>query len=193
MLRRLYDATMALASGRAAEPVLAGVAFAESSFFPLPPDILLIPMVLAEKTKAWRYATLATVSSVLGGLLGYAIGALVFEQLALPLLELYGYSDKFSRFADLYNEWGVWIVLFAGVTPFPFKVITIASGATGLNIVVFVLASVLARGARFFIVAGLLYWIGQPIRNFIEKRLGLMFAAFMVLLIGGFVAVKYIF
>jgi membrane protein YqaA with SNARE-associated domain len=193
MLRRLYDATMALASGRAAEPVLAGVAFAESSFFPLPPDILLIPMVLADKAKAWRFASLATISSVIGGLLGYVIGAFVFEQLALPLLEFYGYGEKFSRFADLYNDWGVWIVLFAGLTPFPFKVITIASGATGLNIVVFVLASVLARGGRFFIVAALLYWIGQPIRNFIEKRLGLMFAAFMVLLIGGFVAVKYIF
>ncbi|MHA1548735.1 MAG: YqaA family protein [Alphaproteobacteria bacterium] len=192
MLRRLYDGTMALAAGRNAEKALAGVAFAESSFFPIPPDLLLIPMILAERLKAWRFASVATLSSVVGGLFGYLIGAVLFEQLATPILEFYGYSARFTEFAGLYNDWGVWIVLIAGLTPFPYKVITIASGATGLGLPVFIIASILARGGRFFIVAALLYWVGPPIRTFIEKRLGLVFAAFMVLLIGGFVAVKFV-
>lgn len=192
MLRRLYDRTMALAAGPNAERMLAAVAFAESSFFPIPPDILLIPMVLAERAKAWRFALVATVSSVVGGFFGYFIGALLFDQVARPLLDFYGYGPKFEEFAGLYNDWGVWIVLFAGLTPFPYKVITIASGATGLNLVVFAIASVLARGGRFFVVAGLLYWVGPPIRDFIEKRLGLVFTVFMVLLIGGFVVARYV-
>jgi membrane protein YqaA with SNARE-associated domain len=182
---------MALASGRQAEPALAGVAFAESSFFPIPPDILLIPMVLADRAKAWRFALVATVSSVVGGFAGYFIGAFLFNELARPLLDVYGYGAKFEEFAALYNDWGVWIVLFAGLTPFPYKVITIASGATGLNLVVFMIASVLARGGRFFVVAALLYWVGPPVRAFIEKRLGLVFTAFVVLLVGGFVVARY--
>ncbi len=192
MLRRLYDWTMALAAGRHAERALAGVAFAESSFFPLPPDLLLIPMVLSARERAWRYAAIATVSSVIGGFAGYLIGAFLFEQVARPLLDFYGYGAKFDEFARLYNDWGVWIVLFAGVTPFPYKVITIASGVTGLNIVVFMLASVVARGLRFFVVAALLYWVGPPIRTFIEKRLSLVFTAFVVLLLAGFVAARYV-
>ena len=191
MLRRLYDRTMALASGRQAEPALAAVAFAESSFFPIPPDLLLIPMVLAERAKAWRFALVATVSSVVGGFAGYFIGAFLFNEVARPLLDFYGYGAKFDDFAAMYNDWGVWIVLFAGLTPFPYKVITIASGATGLNLAVFMVASILARGGRFFVVAALLYWVGPPIRAFIEKRLGLVFTAFMVLLVGGFVAARY--
>ena len=192
MLRRLYDGTMAMAAGRQAGPALAAVAFAESSFFPIPPDLLLIPMVLAKRTKAWRFAALATASSVVGGLFGYLIGAVLFEQLAEPLLDFYGYGDRFAEFRDLYNDWGVWIVLFAGLTPFPYKVITIASGATGLNLPVFIVAGVIARGGRFFAVAALLYWFGPRVRDFIEKRLGLVFAAFMVLLIGGFLVVRYV-
>jgi membrane protein YqaA with SNARE-associated domain len=191
MLRALYDRTMAMASGPRAEPALGVVAFAESSFFPIPPDILLIPMVLAERAKAWRFALIATVSSVVGGLAGYLIGAFLFEAVARPILDFYGYGARFDAFAEMYNDWGVWIVLFAGVTPFPYKVITIASGATGLNLGVFILASILARGGRFFIVAALLYWVGPPIRAFIEKRLGLVFTAFMVLLVGGFVVARY--
>jgi membrane protein YqaA with SNARE-associated domain len=192
MLRSLYDRTMALAAGPNAERTLAAVAFAESSFFPLPPDILLIPMVLAERARAWRYALIATVSSVIGGFAGYVIGAFLFDQVARPLLDVYGYGAKFDQFAALYNDWGVWIVLFAGLTPFPYKVITIASGATGLNLLVFALASVVARGGRFFVVAGLLYWVGPPVRAFIEKRLGLVFTAFMVLLVGGFVVARFL-
>lgn len=183
---------MALASGRAAEPTLAGVAFAESSFFPIPPDLLLIPMVLAERAKAWRFAIIATVSSVVGGLFGYFIGAFLFEQVARPVIEFYGNAHYFDAFADLYNQWGIWIVLFAGVTPFPYKVVTIASGATGLGLPVFIVTSIIARGGRFLIVTALLYWVGPPIRDFIEKRLGLVFTAFMVLLVGGFVLVRFV-
>jgi membrane protein YqaA with SNARE-associated domain len=192
MLRRLYDWTMALAAGRHAEKALVGVSFAESSFFPIPPDLLLIPMVLAERSKALRYAFVCTVASVVGGIAGYLIGAFLFEQLARPILDLYGYGARFEEFAGWYNEWGAWIVFTAGLTPFPYKVVTIASGATHLDVLVFTLASIASRGLRFFVVAGLLYWIGPPIRAFIEKRLGLVFTAFVVILIGGFVVARYL-
>ena len=148
--------------------------------------------VLAERAKAWFFALVATVGSVLGGVFGYLIGYYLFDAVGQPMLELYGYSEKFQKFADQYNEYGAWIVFFFGVTPFPYKVITIASGATALNIFVFMLASVLSRGLRFFVVAALLYWFGPPIRDFIEKRLGLVFTVFVVLLFGGFVAIKYL-
>lgn len=192
MLRRLYDWTMALAAGRHAEKALVGVSFAESSFFPIPPDLLLIPMVLADRTKALRYAVVCTIASVIGGVAGYLIGAFLFEQIARPLLDLYGYGAKFDVFAGWYNEWGAWIVFAAGLTPFPYKVITIASGATGLDFLVFSIASITSRGIRFFVVAGLLYWIGPPIRSFIERRLGLVFTVFVVVLIGGFVVARYL-
>jgi len=183
---------MALAADRHAEKALAGISFAESSFFPIPPDLLLIPMVLAERRKALRYAAVCTVASVLGGIAGYLIGAFLFEQIARPILDFYGFGEKFDVFAGWYNDWGAWIVFTAGLTPFPYKVITIASGATGLAFPVFVLASIASRGLRFFVEAGLLYWIGPPIRDFIEKRLGLVFTVFVVVLIGGFVAVRYV-
>lgn len=192
MLRRLYDWTMSLAAHRQAPRALAGVSFAESSFFPIPPDILLIPMVIAERHRAWLFATICTVASVLGGLLGWVIGAFLFEQVAQPILQVYGYADKFAEFAARYNEWGAWIVFIAGLTPFPYKVITIASGATGLSLPIFIVASILSRGLRFFAVAGLLYWLGPPIRDFIERRLGLVFTAFVVLLLGGFVVARYV-
>ncbi len=193
MLRRLYDWTMSLAGHRHARWLLAVISFIESSVFPIPPDVLLIPMVLAERARAWLYATIATVSSVAGGMLGYVIGAFLFVSVGQPLLEFYGYGEKFSEFAARYNEWGAWIVFIAGVTPFPYKVITIASGVSGLDFFVFTIASILARGLRFYLVCGLLYWFGEPIRTFIEKYLGLLFTAFVVLLIGGFIAVKYVF
>jgi membrane protein YqaA with SNARE-associated domain len=192
MLRRLYDWTMSLADHPRANEALFGVAFAESSFFPIPPDILLIPMILAQRAKAWFIASIATVASVLGGLAGYGIGYYLYDQLGVPLLSMYGYLEKFQSFAGQYNDYGAWIVFFAGVTPFPYKVITIASGTTGLSLPVFMVASVLARGLRFFMVAALLYYFGPAIRDFIEKRLGLVFTVFMVLLIGGFVAIKYV-
>lgn len=191
MLRSTYDWVMGLAARKDAIWVLAAIAFIESSVFPIPPDVLLIPMVLAARDRAWRYAAVCTIASVLGGMLGYAIGMFLFESAGQPLLEFYGYADKFDDFRGRYNEWGAWIVLIAGLTPFPYKVITIASGVAELDLAVFTIASVLARGLRFFIVAALLWWLGPPVREFIEKRLGLMTIVFCVLLLGGFIAAKY--
>ena len=194
MLRRLYDWTMSLARTRHAERSLAGISFAESSFFPIPPDVLLIPMVLAERAKWLRYALICTIASVLGGLLGYFIGAVLFDTLGRPILEFYGYMEKFEDFQEAFNKWGLLIVLiFGGLTPLPYKVITIASGVTGLSLPVFILSSIAARGTRFFLVAWLLHYFGEPIRTFIEKHLSLLFTLFMALLIGGFVAVRYMF
>lgn len=183
---------MGLAGHPKADRALFGVSFIESSFFPIPPDVMLIPMVLADRSKAWYYATVCTVASVLGALLGYAIGYFLYETIGQPVFEFYGYAEKFAAFKSQYNDWGAWIVLVAGVSPFPYKVITIASGATGLNLVVFIVASVVARGLRFFVVCGLLYWFGPPIRDFIERRLGLVFTVGLVTLFGGFVAIKYL-
>jgi len=180
------------AAGPKAPYVLGSVSFVESSVFPIPPDVLLIPMVIADRVKAWWYAFLCTITSVLGGVLGYAIGALLFDAVAQPILQFYGYADKFDSFAGRYNEWGAWIVFIAGVTPFPFKVITIASGATGLSLPIFIVASIIARGLRFFVVAALLYFLGPPIRAFIERRLGLVFTVFVISLVGGFVVLKYV-
>ncbi len=193
MLRSLYDKTLELAQNRHASSALAVIAFAESSVFPIPPDVLLIPMVLANRAFAWFYASLATISSVVGGIAGYLIGYFLYDAVGQPLLEFYGYSAKFQSFADHYNDYGAWIVFIAGVTPFPYKVITIASGVTKLNFVVFIVASVIARGLRFYLVSALLYWFGLPVREFIEKRLGLMFTLFVILLVGGFVLLKYAF
>ena len=192
MLRALYDWTMNLAASRHADKALAFISFLESSVFPIPPDTLLIPMVLSDRSKAWWYAFVCTVASILGALLGYAIGALLFEAVAQPILNFYGYGDKFRAFAEKYNEWGAWAVLIAGMTPFPFKVITIASGATKLSLVVFILARIAARGIRFFAVAGLIYFFGPPVREFIERRLALVFTLSLAALIGGFVLVKYL-
>ena len=192
MLRRLYDYVIELAGHPKAPWVLSGVSFAESSVFPIPPDAMLIPMVMAERAKAWFFATVCTISSVLGGIAGYAIGYFLFELVGKPILAFYGYEQAFADFAGRYNEYGAWIVFFAGVTPFPYKVITIASGATLLNFWVFMLASVAARGLRFFLVAALLYWFGPPIRAFIERRLGLVTTLFLVSLFAGFIAIKYL-
>jgi len=192
MIRRLYDWTMNAATHERAPVALFWVAFIESSVFPIPPDVMLVPMVLAQRAKAWWFAAIATAGSVIGGVLGYAIGYFVFETIGEPILAFYGMTDAFHEFAARYNEWGAWIVFIAGVTPFPYKVITIASGATQLNLAVFMIASVLARGLRFFLVAGLLYWVGQPIRTFIEQRLGLVTTLFVILLLGGFIAIKYV-
>ncbi len=190
MLRRLYDRMIALAETPYALWVLAAVAFAESSVFPLPPDLLIVPMVIARPERAWRIAGVALAASVLGGLLGYWIGAALFESVGRPVLAFYGMTDTFDTFAARYNAFGPWAVLIGGVTPFPYKVITILSGATHLSLPVFVVASVIARALRFFVIAALLWRFGAPIRDFIERRLGLLLTAGTVLLIGGFAAVK---
>lgn len=192
MIRRLYDWTIALATHRLAIWWLAAVAFVESSVFPIPPDVLMIPMIIAAPRRAFLIAGVATVSSVLGGMFGYWIGAALYDSVGLPVLEFYGKADSFDTFRANYAEWGAWAVLVAGVTPFPYKVITILSGSAGLSLPVFILASVVARGLRFFVVAALLWRFGAPIRDFIERRLGLMFTVAMVLLIGGFAAVRFL-
>jgi membrane protein YqaA with SNARE-associated domain len=192
VIRGLYDWTMKLAEHRNALAALALVAFIESSVFPIPPDILIIPMVLAAREKAWRIALICTVASVLGGIAGYGIGFFLYESIGKALLDFYGYADKFSQFQSYYHEWGAWIVGGAGLTPFPYKVITIASGVADLNLVVFIIASVLSRGLRFFLVAGLLWYFGEPIRVFIEKNLGILATAFFLLLFGGFVLIKFL-
>lgn len=192
MIRALYDWTMRLASTRHAMWALALVAFAESSVFPIPPDILMIPMIIAQPSRAFVIAALCTVSSVAGGLAGYWIGFGLYDTVGRPVLEFYGKEAYFTGFAERYNAWGAWAVLIAGVTPFPYKVITILSGSTGLNLGVFLVASVLARGLRFFLVAALLWKFGAPVRDFIERRLGLMFTLFVLLLLGGFLAVRYL-
>ncbi len=192
MLKSLYDWTLSLAGHRHALWALAAIAFLESSVFPIPPDALMIPMIIARPARAFVIAGVATLASVAGGLAGYAIGFGAFELLGRPVLEFYGKDAYFAAFSARYAEWGAWAVLIAGVTPFPYKVITILSGATGLSLPVFVVASTVARALRFFIVAALLWRFGAPIRAFIERRLGLVFAVFVVLLLGGFYAVRYL-
>lgn len=192
MLRKLYDWVIGLAEHPRALWALAAVAFVESSVFPIPPDVLMIPMIVARPSRAFVIAGVALVASVLGGVLGYMIGAFFFDQIGAPVLAFYGKTAGFDAFAARYNEWGAWAVLIAGVTPFPYKVITIVSGVTHLNFGVFMVASIIARGLRFFIVAALLWKFGAPIRDFIERRLGLMFTLFVVILAAGFYAVKYL-
>lgn len=192
MIRRLYDWTISLAGTRHAMWALAIVAFVESSVFPIPPDVLMIPMILARPRMAFQIAALATVCSVLGGLAGYWIGAQAFDQIGRPVLESLGKVDAMAEFNQRFNDFGFWPVLIAGVTPFPYKVITIMSGWTGLPLGTFIATSILARGLRFFVVAALLWKFGAPIRDFIERRLGLMFALFVLLLLGGFYVVRFL-
>ena len=193
MMRRLYDWMMNLARSDRAPHALFAVSFIESSFFPIPPDVMLIPMVIAQRLKAWWYATIATIGSVIGGAFGYAIGYFAFESIGKPILEFYGKSESFGEFTQWFNEWGVWILIAKGWTPFPYKVLTITAGVTQMPFLEFMLASVVARAMRFYLVAGLLYFFGEPIRDFIEKRLTLVTSVFVVLLVGGFVAVRYLF
>lgn len=193
MLRRLYDWTLSLAAHRHARWALGGVSFAESSFFPIPPDIMLIAMVLADRARAWTLALITTVTSVIGGLAGYAIGLLFFAAIGQPIIAIYGLETEFADLSRRFNEYGAWIVFIAGLTPIPYKLVTITSGATSLDLAVFMTASILARGLRFYVVAALLYWLGPPIRDFVERRLGLVFVLFVIGLAGGFVIVKYLF
>ena len=192
MIQRLYDWTLSKAQSPASEKWLAGISFAESSFFPLPIDLMLIPMILANRLKAWRLATICLIASVLGGIAGYAIGAFFYEVIGRPIIEFYGYQEQFIAVQDSFVEWGILLVLVAGFTPIPFKLITITAGAVSMNPVLFVLTSIPARGARFYLVAALLWKFGAPIKYFIEKRLGLVTSTMMILGIAGFVVIKYI-
>ncbi len=190
LTRRIYDYTLNLAARQNALTWLFIIAFIESSFFPIPPDIMIIPMVLATPKDAYKIAGVATLASVLGGWFGYFIGVYGFELIARPLLEFYGYMQQFGEFENYYHEYGAWIVFGAGLTPFPYKIVTIASGVVRLDMVVFTIASIIARGMRFYFIAWLLKRYGDPMKVFIEKNLNLLSVLFMLLLIGGFAAIK---
>lgn len=191
MLRRLYNWTMSFAARRNARWALAGVSFAESSFFPIPPDVLLIPMVLANRQKAWEFAAICTIASVIGGVFGYAIGAFLYDTVGVWVVNLYNLQDKMETFRRYYTEWGIWIIVLAGFTPIPYKVFTIASGLAAYDLGLFVLLSAIGRGGRFFLIAGLLYYFGEPIRSFIERRLEVLTIGAALAGIGGFVVLRY--
>jgi len=193
MLRRLYDWVIRLAGSPQAIPAMGIVAFAESSFFPIPPDVMLIPMVLANRAKAFTIALVCTVCSVLGGLLGYAIGYYFFETMGAWVVTTYGLQTGLDSFRAGFAEYGTWIILIKGLTPIPYKLVTIASGAAHFDLFTFLWASIVTRGARFFIVAALLWKFGEPIRAFIERRLTLVTWLFLIALVGGFVAFRYLF
>ena len=191
-MKRLYDWAMRMVSGPKAVAALCAVSFVESSFFPIPPDLLLIPMILKNREKAFRFAFYCTLFSVLGGAFGYAIGHFLYDVVGIPILDFYNYRESFEQFCQNYNNYGAWIVFGAGVTPFPYKIITIASGVTGLNFIVFMVASVLARGLRFYLIAWLLWKWGKPMKDFIERNLGWLSIVFFILLIGSFYLIKYL-
>ena len=193
MLRRLYDYIINLASRPRALWVLAAVAFAESSFFPIPPDAMVIPMTLARPDRGWRIATVCTVASVLGGIVGYAIGYFLYETVGMWLVSLYHYENAMEQFQEAYARYGLWIILIKGLTPIPYKLVTITSGFARYDFLVFVLASIATRGARFFLVVALMKRFGAPIRDFIERYLTWVTTAFVVCVAGGFVLVRYAF
>jgi len=182
-----------MAAHHRARWVLAGVSFAESSFFPIPPDAMLIPMSLARPDKAYFYATLCTITSVAGGVLGYFIGAVLYDSIGLWLIQLYGYGNKVEAFRSAYAEWGGWIILIKGVTPIPYKIVTIASGFAGYNLLMFVLLSFVARGMRFFLFAFLLHRYGAQARAIIEERLGFWVTISTIILVIGIIAAVYLF
>ncbi|HEY8335687.1 MAG TPA: YqaA family protein [Tardiphaga sp.] len=187
MLRRIYDWCIDAAHKPYALWLMGAVSFAESSFFPIPPDVMLIPMSLARPERAWLYATLCTVTSVAGGVVGYMIGALLYDSVGHWLIQLYGYGDKVEAFRAGYAEYGAWIILLKGLTPIPFKLVTITSGFANYNIWMFIGLSVIARGGRFFLVAILLNRYGVWIRETIEKRLGMWVALAVGVLLLGFI------
>jgi membrane protein YqaA with SNARE-associated domain len=192
LLDRLYRRAFDLAAGPNALWVLAAAAFAEASFFPLPPDLLLMPMVLARPRRWLLIAAVCTAASVAGGFLGYLIGYVVFDQIGRPLLEFYGAMGRYDALKAGFARWGVWIILVKGLTPIPYKLITIASGVAKFDLVAFGFASLASRGLRFFLVAALLRWFGEPVRAFVERRLMLVTSLFALALVGGFVVLRYL-
>lgn len=193
MLRRLYDWCIAAADKPYATWLLGAVSFVESSFFPIPPDAMLIPMSLARPDKAWFYATVCTATSVAGGVLGYFIGALLYDSVGLWLMQLYGYGNKVEAFREAYAQWGSWIILIKGLTPIPYKIVTIASGFAGFNLLLFVVLSIVARGMRFYAEAFLLNRYGKEARAIIEERLGFWAMIAAVVLVAGIIAALYLF
>jgi membrane protein YqaA with SNARE-associated domain len=192
LLRRLYDWCLDAAHKPHALWTMSAVAFAESSFFPIPPDVMLVPMALARPQRAYVMAAWCTVASVVGGMAGYAIGAMLYDSVGTWLIHLYGYGGKVEAFRAAYIKWGAWIILLKGLTPIPYKLVTITSGFVGYNFGLFVLLSAITRGTRFFVLAFLLHRYGEAARHIIEKRLGLWTLMFAVVLVGGIVAALYL-
>ena len=192
MLNRLYSQAIALAASRHAMWVMAAISFAESSFFPLPPDILLIPMILAQPRRAWLIAGVCTLASVAGGFVGYAIGYFLFDAIGRPVLEFYHAMDKYEALKAGFAQWGAWIIILKGLTLIPFKLVTIASGVAEFNLLTFAIASLVSRSLRFFILAALLWKFGEPVRDFIERRLMLVTSAVAAALVGGFLVLRYL-
>ena len=190
MFRALYDWTLRLANHRHAVRSLAIVSFCESSFFPIPPDVVLVPVVLQNRDKAYRIAAICTLASVLGGAVGYGIGYFLYESLGQWLIRVYGMGDKLADYQRFYAEWGAAIILAKGLTPIPFKLVTIASGLAKFNFALFMLTAAITRAVRFFLIAFLLKKYGAPVQEFIEKRLNLIGILFLVALFGGFAAVS---
>ena len=193
LLRKLYDWTLEKSKDPKAPWFLAIISFSESSFFPIPPDIILIPMIIAKRTKAWFFAFICTISSVLGGVAGYLIGYFFYLTIGEFIIELYSYQSEYSDFQSKYEgEIWLWFVFFAGLTPFPFKIITIASGALKINMISFIAIALVSRGLRFYLVATLLKFFGNYIKEYIDKYFNLFTFVFFILLIGGFIFFKYI-
>jgi membrane protein YqaA with SNARE-associated domain len=192
MLQKLYSRILAIAAGPNALTALLIISFAESSFFPIPPDILLIPMILARPRQAFRLAALCTLASVAGGLLGYAIGYFLFDAVGRPILEYQHAMGSYEALKAGFAEWGVWIIILKGMTPIPYKLITIASGVAQFDLIAFIGASIVSRSLRFFLVAALLWYFGDAARQFIERRLALVTSIFAVALVGGFVVLRYL-
>jgi membrane protein YqaA with SNARE-associated domain len=186
MFRRLYDWTLSLAQSPRAPWALAAVSFAESSFFPVPPDVLLIPMALAKPARAWRYAAICTISSVLGGILGYAIGALLYDTVGQWLIGLYGYGAKVETLREFYAKWGALFILIKGATPIPYKLVTIVSGLLGYNLLLFVVLSAITRGIRFFVLAALVNRFGDQARDLLERHFGWFLAVIAFFIVLGF-------
>jgi membrane protein YqaA with SNARE-associated domain len=193
MLRRLYDWTLSLASSPRATWALAAISFAESSFFPVPPDVLLVPMALARPERSFLYAGVCTVFSVIGGLFGYAIGALLYDTLGHWIIQAYGYGQDVEAFRTAYATYGEWIILIKGLTPIPYKLVTITSGFAGYNLLWFTILSIITRGARFYILAVLLRRFGAPAKAILERNLGLAAIILVATVVGGFAAVRFIF
>jgi membrane protein YqaA with SNARE-associated domain len=191
-MQKLYDRIIALSGSPRAPYVLAALAFAESSVFPIPPDVLLAPMTLANPKRAWSFALICTIASVLGGILGYAIGALLFNTVGQWLIHLYGYGDRMAALKEAYARWGALVILLKGLTPIPFKLVTIVSGLLGYNFAWFVGLSLLTRGARFFIVAGALTVFGDVLRRVLERHFAAFIAISAAIVVAGFVVAAYV-
>jgi len=191
ILRKLYDWVLTWAYSRYAVPALFILAFSESSFFPIPPDVLLMALAISIPSKSFYYAFVCSIGSVIGGMFGYLIGYEFMELIGCRIVELYGFAEKWDYVGSLYNTYAGWAVAIAGFTPIPYKIFTIAGGAFKIDFTIFMMASVLSRSARFFLVGALIYFFGPPIRSFIDKYFNLLAVVFMILLIGGFIVIKH--